>query len=77
VKDLEAAMARIYRECLDQDTLPPHVPRVHEPRKRADYLLDRSLDQVGIDRAALDQRLAAYVAWCRDPQYVSSERITS
>lgn len=65
VKDLEGAMAKVYRECLDTETLPPHVPRVHPPRERTNYLLNRSLAQVGVDEAALNERLKDYIAWCR------------
>jgi len=65
VRDLEGAMTQVYRECLDTDELPAHVPRVHEPRDRTNYLLDRSLAEVGVDEDALNARLAGYIAWCR------------
>lgn len=68
VRDLEGAMSRVYRECLDTPELPAHAPREHEPRVRTNYLLDRTLDQVGIDEAALLQRLSGYVAWCEGQQ---------
>ncbi|MCB9529320.1 MAG: sulfotransferase [Myxococcales bacterium] len=68
VRDLEGTMAKVYRECLDRDVLPPHVPRSHAPRVRKDYLLDRSLAQLGIDAAGLDARLSGYRAWCRGDQ---------
>ena len=57
-------MRRVYGELLDQPALPAHVPRAHPPRKRTDYLLNRSLAQLGIDEAALHGEQAAYVAWC-------------
>jgi hypothetical protein len=65
VRDLEGTMRKVYRECLDTEELPPHVPRQHPPRKRTQYLLDRSLAQVGVNEAELDARLAPYIAWCR------------
>lgn len=65
VRDLESAMRQVYRECLDQDELPPHTPRTHPPRARTDYLLNRSLAQVGVDEAKLNARLVDYRAWCR------------
>ncbi|MCK6523761.1 sulfotransferase [Myxococcota bacterium] len=65
VRDLEAAMRTVYRECLDQDELPPHVPRAHPPRERTRYLLNRSLAQVGVDEAAVNAALGDYIAWCR------------
>ncbi|HKJ25744.1 MAG TPA: sulfotransferase [Myxococcota bacterium] len=65
IRDLEGTLARVYRECLDTPTPPDGTPRQHEPRRRHDYTYDRSLAEVGIDEAALNARLAAYVAWCR------------
>src|SRR5207244_74707 len=32
VRDLAGTMSRVYRECLDIEELPAHVPRVHAPR---------------------------------------------
>jgi hypothetical protein len=64
VRDLEGTMLKVYRECLDEDELPPHVPREHTPRVRHDYMIDRSLAQMGIDEAALREYLADYIAWC-------------
>jgi hypothetical protein len=65
VRDLEGAMRKVYRECLDSEALPPHVPRQHPARKRSQYRVDRSLSQVGVSEAELDARLAPYIAWCR------------
>ena len=65
IRDLEGNMAKVYRELLDTPTLPDYVPRVHEPRERKNYLLNRSLAEVGIDEDALSERLAGYIAWCR------------
>lgn len=66
VGDLEGSMRKVYRECLDAEELPAHVPRQHPPRKRTQYLLDRSLAQVGVNQKELDARLAPYIAWCRE-----------
>lgn len=62
-RDLEGTMRKIYRECLDTDALPPHVPRVHTERKRTGYLVDRSLEQLQVDEAALEARLKDYIRW--------------
>lgn len=67
INDLEATMTRVYRECLDTETLPAFVPTTHSPRERKNYLLNRSLAEVGIDEAALNERLADYIDWCRAP----------
>jgi hypothetical protein len=64
VRDLDGAVRRVYRDCLDRDEPPPHVPREHAPRKRTDYAVDRSLRQLGVDEAWLEQRLADYYRWC-------------
>lgn len=67
VRDLEGAMAKIYRECLDQEQLPEHVPREHEPRERTNYTVNRTLAQVCVDQAAFEARLAEYIEWCEGP----------
>lgn len=64
LRDLEGTMRTVYRQCLDRE-LPAHVPRVHAPRVRTNYSVDRSLAQLGVDEAALKRRLEAYEAWCR------------
>lgn len=64
VQDLEGTMRKVYRECLGIDQLPPHVPREHSRRVRHDYMIDRSLAQMGINEAALREHLAAYIEWC-------------
>lgn len=63
VHDLVGTMRRVYNVCLDQDEPSPHVPRVHAPRQRTNYSIDRSLAQLGIDETRLNERLAAYRAW--------------
>jgi hypothetical protein len=65
VRELEAAMRRVYRCCLDTDELPPHVPTSHAPRERTNYSVNRTLAELGIDEDALNVRLASYIAWCR------------
>lgn len=65
VRDLEGTLARIYRECLGSEALPPHLPREHAPRKRTDYLVDRTPEQLGIDITELERRQASYIRWCR------------
>jgi hypothetical protein len=65
VRDLEGSMTKVYRECLDTPDPPSDVPRRHTPRERTNYILNRSLADVGIDEHALDDRLAEYIAWCR------------
>lgn len=64
VRDLETAMMKVYRECLDCVSVPTHVPKNHPPRQRTNYLVNRSLTQLGIDEAVLNAGLSSYVAWC-------------
>ncbi|GDX80846.1 hypothetical protein LBMAG42_26570 [Deltaproteobacteria bacterium] len=64
VRDLPGTMRRIYAECME-GPVPATVPKEHAPRRRSHYQVDRSLEQLGIDAAALNERLAAYVKWCR------------
>ncbi len=68
VQDLEGTMGEVYRRCFGLAALPAHVPRVHEPRKRTDYLLNRSLSQLGIDEAALVGRFGGYIDWIEAPR---------
>ena len=63
LRDLPGTMQAVYHACLDRD-LSPHVPRVHAARVRSDYSVDRSLAELGVDEAALKERLAAYRRWC-------------
>ena len=63
VHDLERAMRKVYRCCLDVDELPPHVPKSHAPRERKHYSVNRSLAELGVDEVALRSQLAAYIAW--------------
>jgi len=65
VRNLEGTMAKVYRECLDCSELPDYVPREHVPRNRNDYLVNRTLEQLGIDEEALNANLSGYIAWCR------------
>lgn len=65
VKDLEGTMKLVYRECLDCDEVPPHVPRVHGDRVRTNYSVDRSLLQLRVNVDQLNQDLADYRVWCR------------
>ena len=70
VRDLEGTLEKVYRECLDIDTLPAHVPREHTPRKRTDYLFDRTLAQAGVSEEEVETALADFIAWCAalDPE---------
>lgn len=65
VSDLGGTMEHVYRVCLNQETLPPHVPRTHPRRERKNYTINRSLAELGIDADLIRIELADYVAWCQ------------
>ncbi len=64
VHDLPGTMARVYRECLDQDTVSPHIPSEHAPRQRKNYAVHRSLADLQVDVDALTETLHDYRVWC-------------
>ena len=69
VGDLEGTMTRVYREALGLSALGAHVPRQHGARDRSNYTVDRSLAQLGVDRAALDARFTAWNQWYKALSY--------
>jgi hypothetical protein len=66
VNNLPGTMEFIYRMCMF-GPVPAHIPTEHPPRKREQYLLNRSLAEVGIDVVVLRTELAEYDAWCKAP----------
>lgn len=64
VDDLPGTMKRVYAECLQQEAVPEHVPHRHVPRRRSQYAVHRTLEELGIDQAALARRLHGYRVWC-------------
>lgn len=67
VRDLSGTMRHIYDE-LGLGTVPPHVPTEHPPRRRGSYLLDRSLEQCGVNHAAFTASMAEYSRWSASAQ---------
>lgn len=65
VRDLPGTMEKVYREFVGRPTVPPHVPRVHAARHRAQYAVDRSLADLGVKVEALNAEFKAYRAWIR------------
>lgn len=65
VQDLPGTLRKVYRECLDLDEPPPQVQKTHAARVRGHYSIDRSLEQLGVDVASLNESLEAYRRWCR------------
>lgn len=64
LRDLPGTLARVYRECLDEERVPESLPRTHAPRVRTNYTFDRSLVDLGIDAATLETRTRTYREWC-------------
>jgi hypothetical protein len=65
VKDLEAVMQVIYRDCFNGEDLPPHIPREHSPRERKNYRVNRGLSELGVNEDQIRERLREYTVWCR------------
>ena len=65
LRDLEGTMQTVYRTCMAQTQLPPHISTVHAARHRTDYRIDRSLIQLSLPPDAIRARLPAYIDWCR------------
>lgn len=63
VHDLPGVLTRVYRECLGRE-VPPTLPTTHTKRKRS-YTTDRSLEELGVDVAALRERSTAFAGWCK------------
>ena len=63
VDDLPGTMAKVYEDCLGYDSAPEHLPKVHHPRDRQNYSVNRSLDDLGVDHEAMKKRLSEYIAW--------------
>lgn len=62
VRDLPGVLDRVYRECLGIP-VPPTLPTAHTKRNRT-YTTDKSLEELGVDVAALRERSAAFSRWC-------------
>jgi hypothetical protein len=65
VNDLENVMGRIYSECFGIDELPEHVSKVHAPRERKNYSVNRSLIELDIDENEIKRKLRDYINWCQ------------
>jgi Sulfotransferase family len=62
VQDLPGTMTNVYQECMDR--VPDHISTMqHPPRKRTNYMIDRSLEDLGVDQDALQRRLLGYIQW--------------
>ncbi len=61
-RDLPGSLRRVYQELLGMAERPQ--PAEHASRKRSGYSVDRSLEQMGVDPAALEVELADYRRWC-------------
>lgn len=64
VNDLAGTLKKIYLECFGDDEVPVHLPKEHPPRERKNYIVNRSLEALGVDADELRNNLKAYVEWC-------------
>lgn len=65
VRDYDRTMKHVYRQLLRREEVPTFVP-VRKRTKR--YIVDRSLDELGVDEAALRRRLVQYYEWMKKQQ---------
>lgn len=64
VNDLEGTLQKVYRECFGDNEVGSHLPKEHPPRERKHYTVNRSLTELGVDEAKLQEGLQDYLAWC-------------
>ena len=53
----------MYKKLALADELPASVPTVHPKRDRKNYSVDKSLQELGIDGSAFNQKLQDYMEW--------------
>jgi hypothetical protein len=63
VDDLTGTMARVYQDCMGRETLQAHIPKEHPARNRKNCTVNRSMQDLGLDEEALQERSADYTAW--------------
>jgi hypothetical protein len=62
-RDLGGALQRVYAELLDQPEGPPQRTAYLGRGAGTGYQVDRTLEELGVDSAALNERLADYGRW--------------
>lgn len=65
VNDLESSMKQVYMDCFGSEELPTHIPKIHPPRERERYSINRTLSELGIDEDEVKNGLSDYIDWCR------------
>jgi len=63
VNDLEGTMKVIYQHCMNGKPVPDNIPKEHPPRDRKNYLMNRSLEEMGISEKGLREELEDYYEW--------------
>jgi hypothetical protein len=66
VADLPGTLARVYTEGLSMSP-PEALPEVHGHRARSGYAIDKTLVELGVDVAALKERLAGPIQFQKAP----------
>mmetsp|Transcript_25724 Transcript_25724/g.35682 ORF Transcript_25724/g.35682 Transcript_25724/m.35682 type:complete len:440 (+) Transcript_25724:367-1686(+) len=65
IKNLEGTLQYLYKQCLDGKEIPEDVPRVHTERRRGNYMINRSLKDLGVNEEQVRVRLAQYYEWTK------------
>uniref|UniRef100_A0A7S4KG11 Protein-tyrosine sulfotransferase n=1 Tax=Paramoeba aestuarina TaxID=180227 RepID=A0A7S4KG11_9EUKA len=68
VKDLEGTMKVIYKHVMNGREVPDYIPKEHPPRDRKNYLVNRSLEVMGVSEKGLREELPEYYAWVENKQ---------
>jgi hypothetical protein len=59
--DLKGSMIFIYKKLDLADSFPSSIPAEHPTRDRKHYLVNKSLEKLGIDGNGFSQKLEAYI----------------
>lgn len=65
VDDLPGALLLVFGAIFGDVELAPHLPRAHGPRERERYAINHSLEELGVDAAAVEAASAAFTQWMR------------
>jgi hypothetical protein len=62
--DLKRSMEFMYKKLDLADSVPSGIPAEHPRRDRKHYLVNKSLEELGIDGNEFSRKLDAYIKWC-------------
>lgn len=74
VDDLPGALLLVFGAIFGDKELAPHLPREHAPRERERYAINHSLEELGVDAAAVEAASADFTRWMRALEAEGSAR---